>query len=300
MSKPRGLGRGLDSLIPTEVTDDMPQAVRPTAGAAIQEVDPAKIVPNPHQPRTSFDRAELQELADSIKLHGIIHPPVVSDLGDGNYELIAGERRVRAATLAGLKTVPVIVRSFDEQQKLELAVLENVQRAELNPIETAVAYRKLASEFNLSLEEIGVRMGKAKSTVANSMRLLQLPKPALDAVASGAISEAHGRTLLGIEDAAKQTELLNHMLNDHWSVRQSEAFVRGEKTSASQSQMGVKPKKGVTNPTHGENALTQELGDFLGTKVTMQSTAKGGRLVIEYYSDEELQRIVETIRPNSD
>jgi len=295
--KQRGLGRGFDSLIPTEVTANLDPAVKPATGESIQQVDPAHIVPNPHQPRTTFNEDELKGLATSIKKHGILHPPVVSDTGNGIYELIAGERRVRAAKLAGLKKVPVIIRSFDEQQKLELALLENVQRAELNPIETALAYRKLSDEFNLTYEQIGERMGKSKASVSNSLRLLALPKTVLKAVAEGTISEAHGRTIASIEQPTEQQKLLENILSNGWSVRQAEEFARGVKTSVKTSS--ERPKKGSHHPNRVEanSYLTNELGTYLGTKVVLQPTAKGGRLLIEYYSDEELQRIFETIKP---
>lgn len=301
MAKQRGLGRGFDSLIPTDLpADPSAAAATPSAPAgsadAVRQVAVSAIQPNPHQPRTRFDEAELASLADSIKQHGILHPPVVSDAGNGQYELIAGERRVRAAKLAGLTEVPVIVRSFSEQQKLELALLENVQRADLNPIETAAAYRKLMDEFNLSLDEVAQRMGKAKSTVSNIIRLLALPEAARQALAGGSISEAHGRAILAVADPAVQTELLNHITAEGWTVRQAEAFARQAKAGAA---------AGTASSPAGPNAaippvasyLTDELGAYLGTKVSLQPKAKGGRLVIEYYSDEELQRILDTIKP---
>ncbi|HUC86994.1 MAG TPA: ParB/RepB/Spo0J family partition protein, partial [Candidatus Saccharimonadales bacterium] len=231
MAKQRGLGRGFDSLIPTEVTPDLPAAIKPAGEDVIRRVDPAAVAPNPHQPRTSFDADELASLAESIKRHGILHPPVVSEQDDGRYELIAGERRVRAAKLAGLAKIPVIVRSFDEQQKLELALLENVQRTELNPIETATAYRKLLDEFNLSLDEVADRMGKAKSTVANTVRLLALPTAAREAVAAGAISEAHGRAILAAADPTAQAALLDHITTEGWTVRQAEEFARSARAT---------------------------------------------------------------------
>lgn len=308
MAKQRGLGRGFDSLIPTEVTADMPATVQSAARQpaatqpggslgedTIRRVDPAAIAPNPHQPRTNFDTTELASLAESIKQFGILHPPVVSERGSGRYELIAGERRVRAAKLAGLAQIPVIVRSFDEQQKLELALLENVQRAELNPIETATAYRKLLDEFNLSLDEVAGRMGKAKSTVANTVRLLTLPSVAREAVATGDISEAHGRAILAVADPAAQAELLRRITTEGWTVRQAEEFARGAKTAAGPGTPASKSSRPEAASNHGR--LSDELGSYLGTKVTMQSRAKGGRLVIEYRSEEELQRILDTINP---
>ncbi len=292
MSKQRGLGRGFDALIPTELNADLtaPVATAGPAGESIRTVDPADIDPNPHQPRSYFDESELKGLADSITAHGILHPPVVSDKGDGRYELIAGERRVRAARLAGLESIPVIVRSYDEQQKLELALLENVQRSELNPIETAAAYKKLSDEFNLTLDQIGERMGKAKSTVANVIRLLGLPPAARESLSSGTIAEAHARAILALETPEQQQALLDNILAHKWTVRQAEEFVRKQKA-------GAQPRP-ETPEAHPEDVdLARALADYLGTKVKLQPTARGGKLVIEYVSDEELWRICETIRP---
>lgn len=301
MAKQRGLGRGFDSLIPTEVTADMPATVQPPAAAsapadsdALRQLDPATVQPNPHQPRTHFDATELQGLADSIREHGVLQPIVVSDRGDGSYELVAGERRLRASKLAGLKTVPAIIRSFGEQQKLELALIENVQRAELNPMEAASAYRQLANEFHLSLDQIGARVGKAKSTVANSMRLLQLPAAAGAAVASGVISEAHGRAILALTDPAAQEQLLRHITADGWTVRQAEAFARSSQTRDS----GSKTATLGAQPPAAAALLAQQLSSYLHTKVSLQQTARGGRLVIGYKDDAELLRIIKEIKPS--
>lgn len=295
----RGLGRGLDALIPTDVTAaELPDSVAPaTGGEVVQPVPVGAIEPNPHQPRRQFDATELAGLADSIKQHGIVHPPVVSRRADGRYELIAGERRVRAAKLAGLKEVPVIVRSYDEQQKLELALLENVQRSQLNPIETATAYQQLLNEFNLTLDQLASRMGKAKSTVANTLRLLALPSELREAVAGGKISEAHGRALLAVADPAAQAQLLRHIVEDGWSVRQAEQFSRSVKQpgggrDAAAAKAGRLP---AASPQQ-HSQLADALSDYLNTTVMMQPRAKGGRLVIEYKNDTELQRILDTIK----
>jgi ParB family chromosome partitioning protein len=297
MSKARGLGRGFDSLIPTEVSADM-TIDRPAQAEGIRQVDPNKISPNPHQPRTDFDATELQSLADSLKQHGVLHPPVVTDLGDGRYELIAGERRVRAAKLAGLATIPVIVRSYDEQQKLELALLENVQRSQLNPIETATAYRKLADEFNLTLDQIGARMGKAKSTVANTMRLLQLPKEAREAVASGAIAEAHARAILAANGKERQQELLHSIISQSWSVRQAEEYARDTKQGGHPKLDSAGASNSNAFSVNQENAsqLAAELSTVLNAKVRVQSSGKGGKLTINYASPEDLERIAALLR----
>lgn len=294
MSKQKGLGRGLDSLIPVDMNENLDIPARKANGEMILTVDINSIVPNPHQPRKTFDKDELQNLAGSIKAHGILHPPVVIDTGDGVYELVAGERRLRAAKLTGMKQIAVVARSFDEQQKLELALLENVQRAELNPIDTAAAYRKLVSDFNLSLDQIGARMGKAKSTIANIMRLLELPKEAQDAVSEGKISEAHGRTLLAVKTPEKQAELLSHMINDRWSVRQSEEFVKQEKTPEKTPNTSTGAPKVVETAYNG---VAQELADYLIAKVSIVPASKGGRMVIEYTNEDELHRIVNLVHP---
>jgi ParB family chromosome partitioning protein len=238
----------------------------------------------------------LETLAASIREHGILQPLVVSAASNDRFELIAGERRLRASKLANLSSVPVIVRSFSEQQKLELALIENLQRAELNPIETAEAYRKLGTEFNLSLEQISQRTGQAKSTVSNTMRLLQLPPEARRAVAEGQISEAHGRTLLAVQDPQRQAELLAGIVNQGWTVRQSEEFARQAKADA---PAGPAKAGRPSNRAVVDNPAVQRLSHYLGTKVSLQPRSKGGRLVIEYGSDDELQRLISGIAPDN-
>jgi ParB family chromosome partitioning protein len=294
MSKSRGLGRGFDSLIPTELAIDAP--VAPSNQDLVHMVPPSQIDPNPHQPRKAFNEAELEGLAASIRQHGVLQPLVVSQKEGGRYELIAGERRLRASKLANQEVVPIIIRSFGEQQKLELALIENLQRAELNPIETAVAYRQLASEFNLTLEQIGERTGQAKSTVSNIMRLLQLPAVIQQAVIEGRISEAHGRTLLGVEDKTAQSQLLERILTDHLSVRQTEEAVRLLRQPVESREGQPSAGRPAAAPASGAaQRLAQTLGQRLNLGVNVQPTAKGGKLVINYKSDEELARIAQAL-----
>jgi len=229
-----------------------------------------------------------EELAVSIRIHGILQPLIVTQRGE-RYELIAGERRLRAAKLAGLSEVPVIVRSFDEQEKLELAIIENLQRAELNPIETATAFRKLMDQFNLTYDQVGQRVGRDRSTVANTMRLLNLPLEVKRAVSEGRISEGHGRVILSVTEPDKQLELAGLIESRNWSVRQAEEYARGFR-----GKTGTRAK--AEQRISQTNSYTEALGAYLGTKVTQVGTAKGGRLVIEYYSDEELERIYQAIR----
>ncbi|GDX62966.1 chromosome partitioning protein ParB [Candidatus Saccharibacteria bacterium] len=288
------LGRGLDALIPTDiddfVSDSLPEELKEDS-QNIAQVDISKVVPNPHQPRTEFSESDLKDLSDSIKVHGIIQPLVVIKITGGKYQLVAGERRLRASKLIGLQKVPAIVRTFSEQEQLELAVIENIQRAELKPLEVSVAYTKLIEQFNLTHDQIAERVGKGSSTVSNSIRLLNLPHAAKIALQKGSITEGHARAILSIEDNASQTFLLEEILKSKLTVREAEEAARRLK----KGEINKKPVK-AKEIRKEHMALTNSLGKFLGTKVGIQSTAKGGRLVIEYYSDEELGRIIEQIK----
>lgn len=293
MAEKRGLGRGFDSLIPTDVIEkEFDVTAKPEPGQdgdRVLEVPVGNISPNPHQPRQTFDEAALAELAASIKIHGIVQPLVT--VADGQrYQLVAGERRLRAAKLAGLATVPVIVRSASQQRQMEVALIENLQRTDLNAIETATAYRKLMDQFNLSYGEIAKQVGKDEKTVINTTRLIKLPLEAKRAVAMGKITEGHARQILAVPTLEKQLELLDLIIKNGWSVRQTEDFVRAFKGKDATKEKALKYSAGT-------NELTQDLSTFLGAKVMMRPMAKGaGRLIIEYYSDEELQRIYEAIK----
>ncbi|MFI5240504.1 MAG: ParB/RepB/Spo0J family partition protein [Candidatus Saccharimonadia bacterium] len=295
-SNSRGLGRGFDALIPTQIIEEeFDPTVKPVASGKavssdmIRNVPPNSVKPNPHQPRQNFDEASLQDLAESIRQHGIIQALIVTESAPNEYELIAGERRLRAAKMAGLRTVPVIVRSYTDQQKLELALIENLQRKDLNPIETATSYRKLVDQFNLSAPEIGRQIGKDESTILNTMRLLTLPLEAKRAVANGQITEGHARVVLTVSNPEKQLELAKLIIEHGWTVRQTEEFARVFRVKQATKETGMARIAGT-------NALTQTLGQYLGTKVNVVYTARGGRLQIEFYSDEELERIFNAIR----
>jgi ParB family chromosome partitioning protein len=297
--KKRGLGRGFDSLIPTQIIDEefdvtavVDESGQRTSVDLVLQVHPSLVDPNPHQPREYFDIEQLNALAASIRVHGILQPLVVTRAGQ-RYELIAGERRLRASKIAELDTVPVIVRSFDEQQKLEMALIENLQREELNPVEMATAYRKLLDQFGLTYDQIGARVGKDKSTVANTTRLLNLPIEAKRAVAESIITEGHARVILSILEPEKQLNLLALIIKHNWTVRQSEEYARGFR-----GEGGTHAKAAAR--IAATNELTKTLGDYLGTKVTQTTTARGGKLVIEYYSEEELERIYKAIRGDED
>jgi ParB family chromosome partitioning protein len=272
----RALGRGLDALIP---------ASESKAGAA--EVTIALVSPNPHQPRQSISEDSLAELVASIREHGVIQPLVVTQIGD-EYQLIAGERRWRAAQLAGLTTVPVIIKETTPQQMLELALVENVQRADLNPLEEAGAYRQLMDEFGLTQEEVADRVGKSRTAVANTVRLLRLPEDIKEALAAERISEGHARSLLSLPTARLQRQALAVIEERGLNVRQTEALVR---------QMLAEPKE--LAPRADLSPQDQDAVDRfqqrLGTKVNLVRGKKGGRVVIHFYSEEELQAIYEAI-----
>lgn len=295
MALKRGLGRGFDSLIPTpvvetefDVTAKVDETGKRVSGDLVHEVAPESVDPNPHQPRTHFDEEALEALAASIRVHGILQPLVVTKKGS-RYELIAGERRLRAAKMAGLEAVPVIVRTIDEQQKLELALLENIQRADLNPLEVATAYRKLIDEFNLSLTDLEQKVGRDKTTISNTMRLLNLTPNAKQALVEKQITEGHARAILVQTDPEAQEVILKMIIQHHWNVRQAELYAKDYR-SIQGSKMAVKMRM------QAENQITRGISEYLGAKVIMQRKAKGGRLLIDYYSDEELERIYKAIR----
>jgi len=272
------LGRGLASLIPQ----------RATSPATILEVALARVAPNPFQPRHRIDAAALEELAASIREHGVLQPILVTETLDG-YQLIAGERRVRAARLAGLERIPAVVRQLADRDQLEVALVENVQRSDLDPIDEALAYRQLVSEFGLTQEQVAVRVGKARATIANTLRLLDLHPDIQAAIADGRLTEGHGRALGGLEPAA-QAHVLATVLGQELSVRQTEELVRRlreprePRTPAPQSRLDPDLER-----------LEEDLRQRLGTKVSLSRSRKGGRIVIEYYSDEELTRLYERL-----
>jgi len=266
-----GLGRGLDSLIPRATEQ------------ATSQIPIERIRRNPHQPRAAFDEEGLAELATSIAEHGVIQPVVVRGSADGGYELVAGERRLRAARMAGLTEIPVVVRDSTSSEQLELALVENVQRADLNPIEEASAYRELIDEFGMTHEAVARRVGKSRVAISNALRLLDLAPETRAAIVAGRISEGHGRALAALTIPELQRAVLQVVLERHLSVRQTEELVRRKREDGA-----------VRRP----RALSEDLADLeaqlrgvLATKVGIVRTRKGGRLVIDFYSDEELDRI---------
>lgn len=281
MSVKSGLGQGLGALIP----QDFDTEVLLEAGERVLQVSAEKLVPNPQQPRTTFDELALDELAASIRRHGIVQPLVVTEV-KGGYEIIAGERRWRAAQKARLKTVPVIVRTMQQQEQLEVALIENVQRVDLDALEQAVSIERLHQQFNLPYSDIAKRLGKSEPTVSNTIRLLQLPSSAKEALRSGGISEGHARQILALKgQAEKQEELLRLITTQHLNVRQAERFVNSVKS-------GRTDEKSTRRAVGVESKETATLSRRYKTPVKIYRTAKGGRLELYFNSDEDLERLV--------
>jgi ParB family chromosome partitioning protein len=279
MSKPRGLGRGLAALIPS------------SSGGGVDEVNISAIVPNPHQPRSQIHEETLLDLVESIRAHGVLQPLLVSS-GDsaGSYVLIAGERRLRAARMAGLETVPVVVKEAASSEMLEMALVENIQRQDLNALEEAHAYRRLADEFGMTQEAIAQRVGRSRTTVANSMRLLGLSEEIKQSLAAGVITEGHARALLGIEDMEARRRAWRQVIDLGLSVRQTEELVRKQSAPVPLSMNDGKPSRRVDPDTEH---LAERVRTAIGTKVDLRRNAKGrGRLVLHFYSDEELESIL--------
>lgn len=303
MANNYGLGRGLASLIPqknktvateTAAPQNIHQELAKTTSSAVQddflEVPIEKIAANPQQPRHDFDEKELEELAGSIKEHGIIQPLVVAKIAPEQYELIAGERRLKAAKIAGLKMVSVIVREeAGEREKLELALIENIQRHDLNVLEEARAYKKLIEEFDLTQEEVAEKVGKSRSAVANKVRLLGLPIEIQRALSEGKITEGHARSILAIENLEKQRALFELILKDNLTVRQTEDKVREVTVSTHKRRIGP----AIQNPEFKEKE--EKIAASLGTKVSIKKSGGGGKIIIEFYSPEELESISQKI-----
>ncbi len=272
------LGRGLSALIPQ----------RPAATPAVIEVPLAHLVSNPYQPRHRLDDGGLEELAASIREHGVLQPVLVTETLDG-YQLVAGERRVRAARLAGMERIPALVRQLADRDQLEVALVENVQRADLDPIDEATAYRQLIDEFGLTQETVADRVGKARATVANTLRLLDLHPDVQAAIADGSLTEGHGRALGGLSTDA-QAHVLATVVSQGLSVRQTEELARRLK-----EPRGPRPATAQRPADPDLERLEEDLRQRLGTKVSLTRARKGGRIVIEYYSDEELGRLYERL-----
>lgn len=286
-----GLGRGLDALIPQPNT---PLEIKTSAGvltAHRDEIDLNNISANPKQPRTVFDEDQLSELALSIKEVGLLQPPVVRSIGNGKYQLIMGERRYRAAKLAGLKSIPVIIRQTSDDQLLREALVENIHRSQLNPLEEAAAYQQLLNDFNYTHDELAEKLSKSRPVITNTMRLLNLPLPVQRRVAAGVISAGHARALLSLTDEKEIENLANQIIAQGLTVRAVEEIV---------ASGGVRVKAGgvrsgrILAPRLKE--ISEELGDHLDTRVNVELGKKKGKIIIEFAAVEDLERITKVIK----
>ena len=291
-AKKGGLGKGLDSLIVKK--EEGVVAVNPEQHGAPVEVDINKVEPNKLQPRKNFDEDKLQELADNIKIHGIVNPIIVQDR-KGYYEIIGGERRWRAARIAGFKKVPVIIMNLSEQEFVEISLIDNIQREQLNPIEEAMAFARLIDEFNLKQDEVAERVSKSRTTITNALRLLKLDKRVQDMIVDDKLSTGHARAMLAITDPEKQYEFAERAFDEKMSVRDVEREVKkllNDKKSDKKSKAAE-----IDSQLAAVYQETQErLKGILGTKVFINAKDnKSGKLEIEYYSQDELNRIVELL-----
>lgn len=288
MADKQRLGRGFDALIPKDINIDL---LREDANR-VQKILIEDIVPNPDQPRREFDDKAHSELVASVKKHGVLQPIIVVRDGKG-YRIVAGERRWRAAKTAKLNNIPAIVRSLKELEEVELSLIENIQRVDLSPLEQALSVFKLQQQFNLALEEIAEKLGKAPSTISNLTRLLQLPDAAREALKEGKISEGHARAILALKRYPdKQEELLHCILNNGWTVRQAEQFVVAAKKGSSTQT--------AAQATASENQATRDLTKKLDTQVSIKHTAHGGQLLIGFKSESDLQRIIRLIEKGTE
>jgi len=316
MARRIGLGRGLDALLDNNDDNDIkiapvapvesetdsasPSAQPPVSSPSSTPVSSqgtvqlpiSNLVPNPGQPRKNFDETELNELAASIKTYGIIQPIIAANAGDGTYIIIAGERRTRAAKLAGLSTVPAIIRDYTDQKKLEISLIENIQRTDLNPIEEAAAYKNLMDFSNLSQDELALRMGKNRSTVANALRLLKLPIEIQKSIEEGKVSSGHARALLSVTDAKARDKLFMELLTGDISVRETEKKASALNSEKSKENKAAKKEK---NRPPEVDAMEEKFIGKLGTKVVIDGDINKGRIIIDYYSMEDLDRLYELL-----
>jgi len=313
MARRIGLGKGLNALLENNDDNDNGSNAAPVddqtvsssvavtvSGNKAQDIvqlQVSKLVPNPGQPRKNFDETELQELADSIKTYGIIQPIIAADTGDGAYIIIAGERRTRAAKLAGLDTVPVIIRDYTDQKRLEISLIENIQRSDLNPIEEAAAFKNLMDFSSLSQDELAARVGKNRSTVANALRLLKLPIEIQKSIEEGKVSSGHARALLSVADVKSRDNLYREILTNEVSVREAEkraAAINTDKQDKPKTTKGADSGKASKRPPEVD-AMEEKFIGRLGTKVVIEGDANKGRIHIDYYSMEDLERLYEIL-----
>lgn len=286
----KGLGRGLDALFGESRTDDLViSSPAKEDGEYVENLKLVDIEPNPNQPRSDFDEEALEELSLSIKEHGVITPIIVKRAENGFYQIVAGERRWRASKKAGLKTIPAIVKDFSEIETQQVALIENLQRRDLNPVEEALGYKRLMEEFSLTQEQISQKMGKSRSSVANSLRILALPPLAIDLLKSGKISFGHAKVLLSCDSKKKQEELSLLVSKQDLSVRSLEEIIKKKPKTQKRG------KKEDLNLTLAFKEIEKKVSSSLGTNVKISSKGKKGTIQIEYYSSEELERLVKLL-----
>lgn len=298
MSQPKksGLGRGLSALLQdasTDITNNASNEAKPAN--SISEISISQIQANPFQPRTEFEEVALLELSESIKIHGVIQPITVRKMGYDSYQIISGERRTRASILAGLTKIPAYIRVANDQEMLEMALIENIQREELNPIEIGLSYKRLMEECSLKQDEVGDRVGKNRSTVTNYLRLLKLPDSVQLALKEGKISMGHARAIINVDDPKKQEWMLEQMLANELSVRSVENLVREESNKIPEAKQAKVPAK----PTKSENMVEYQkaLSDRFNTKISIKADDKGrGNIKIPFRSQAELQRILDLMQ----
>lgn len=286
----RGLGRGIDALL-----QGLDEGRSEVSSAATRFLPLNKLKPNPNQPRKNFSEEALRELADSIRARGVLQPILVEEVSDGNYLVIAGERRFRAAGIAGLSEVPVIVRSFSDEEKLEIALIENIQREDLNPVEEALAYRALMDASHSSQDEIAGRLGKNRSTIANSVRLLKLPDEVQKALVLGELTAGHARTLLSLERESDLLPLFGRIVKEGLSVREAETAARRLNEGPIEAKPGQKSRPAQGKKSVELREIEEQLLTRLGTKVVINGSDRKGKIEISYFSTEDLERLVELL-----
>lgn len=283
-----GLGKGFGSLLP----DNFDKSVLLDKQDRVQKLLIQDITPDPKQPRRDFDKEAIRELAASIKQYGILQPIVVTNIND-SYVIVAGERRYHAAKEAGLTHMPVLLRTTEELERLEIGLIENMQRVDLSPLEQAISIARLSEQFNMSQKEIAQRLGKANSTIANIVRLLQLPEFAKESLQKGGISEGHARAVLALKDENKQRELVENIEQENWSVRQAEKFVADNKSQEDNRPVKARPAKAVIN-----QETSKKLSKKWGFKFTVAQKGKGGKIAIDFGSKKDLDAFIEFLEKN--
>ena len=285
MARRGGLGTNLDALIPTSLTVEGKEVGQQN------EVDIASISPNPRQPRTHFDPASLDELIASIKEIGILQPPVVRQVRPGAYELIMGERRLRAAKAAGLKTIPVIIRQTPDNELLREALIENIHRSQLNALEEAAAYSQLLTDFNCTHDELAIKLGRSRPLISNTIRLINLPTSVQQKLITGQITAGHARALLGLDNASAIEKLATRITSEGLSVRATEQII----AEGSPAKPGAKKPKSTKSSSAELQEIAERIGDVLDTRVTIQGSVKKGTIVIEFAGAEDFKRITKTL-----